>query len=51
MHGVTVASRTMTADELLRMPDDSHRYALVDGELKRMTPEFSSDSGQDQRSR
>lgn len=38
MHGVTVASRTMTADELLRMPDDSYRYALVDGELRRMTP-------------
>ncbi len=38
MHGVTVASRTMTADELLQMPDDSYRYALVDGELRRMTP-------------
>ena len=28
MHGVTVASRTMTADELLRMPDDSYRFHL-----------------------
>ena len=38
MHGVTVAPRTITADELLQMPDDSYRYALVDGELRRMTP-------------
>lgn len=38
MHGVTVASRTMTAEELLRLPDHTYRYALVDGELRRMTP-------------
>ena len=30
--------RTVTADELLRMPDDGYRYALVGGELQRMTP-------------
>jgi Uma2 family endonuclease len=28
----------MTADELLRMPDDGFRYELVKGELKRMSP-------------
>jgi len=28
----------MTADELLRMPDDGFRYELVRGELRRMTP-------------
>ncbi len=27
-----------TADQLLRMPDDGHRYELVAGELKKMTP-------------
>lgn len=28
----------MTADELLRMPDDGYRYELVEGELRRMSP-------------
>lgn len=28
----------MTADELLRMPDDGFRYELVKGELRRMSP-------------
>jgi Uma2 family endonuclease len=28
----------MTADELLRMPDDGFRYELVKGELRRMAP-------------
>jgi len=28
----------MTAEELLRLPDDGSRYELIEGELKRMTP-------------
>src|SRR5262249_55007946 len=28
----------ITADELLRMPDDGYRYELVEGELRRMAP-------------
>ena len=28
----------VTADGLFRMPDDGYRYALVRGELQRMTP-------------
>ena len=28
----------MTADELFHLPDDGWRYALVEGELQRMTP-------------
>jgi len=35
---MTVDSRLMTADELLRMPDDGFRYELVRGELKKMSP-------------
>lgn len=35
---MTVSGRAMTADELFRLPDDNCRYALVGGELKRMTP-------------
>ena len=35
---MTVAQHAVTADELLRRPDDSFRYALVRGELIRMTP-------------
>jgi Uma2 family endonuclease len=31
-------STLVTADQLLRMPDDGFRYELVAGELKRMTP-------------
>jgi Uma2 family endonuclease len=30
--------RTVTADELFRMPEDGYRYALVRGGLLRMTP-------------
>ena len=33
-----VAGRSMTAEELLRLPDDGWRHALVRGELQRMTP-------------
>ena len=32
------AGRTMTAEELFRLPDDGWRHALVRGELQRMTP-------------
>lgn len=35
---MTVARQAMTADELFRLPDDNCRYALVRGELQRMTP-------------
>ncbi|MBX3278519.1 MAG: Uma2 family endonuclease [Acidobacteria bacterium] len=28
----------MTADELLRMPDDGFRYELIEGELRKMSP-------------
>ena len=38
MHGVRVASKAMTAEELLRLPANTYRYALIDGELRRMTP-------------
>ena len=34
----TTATKLMTADELLMMPDDGFRYELVKGELKRMSP-------------
>ena len=37
--GTAIATgRAVTADELFRMPDDGCRYALVRGELQRMTP-------------
>lgn len=35
---MTVDTRLMTADELLRLPDDGSRYELVEGELKKMSP-------------
>lgn len=35
---MTVSSQLMTADELLRMPDDGFRYALVRGEPVRISP-------------
>jgi Uma2 family endonuclease len=35
---MTVDTRLMTAEELLRLPDDGWRYELVEGELKRMSP-------------
>ena len=38
MPGVGVASKAMTADELFRLPHDNCRYALVAGELRRMSP-------------
>src|SRR6266542_2035456 len=34
---MTVTS-LMTADELLRLPDDGYRYELVQGELRKMSP-------------
>ena len=37
-----VVRREVTADELLRMPDDGFRYELVRGELRRMTPAGSA---------
>jgi Uma2 family endonuclease len=33
-----VAKTRMTAEELLRLPDDGKRYELVEGELKEMAP-------------
>jgi Uma2 family endonuclease len=33
-----VVRREVTAEELLRMPDDGFRYELVRGELRKMTP-------------
>jgi Uma2 family endonuclease len=33
-----VTVRPMTADDLLRMPDDGFRYELVRGELRKMSP-------------
>ena len=35
---MTAATRLMTADELLDMPDDGYRYELIRGELIRMSP-------------
>ena len=35
---MTTLSRTMTAEELLQMPDDGFRYELVRGELRQMVP-------------
>lgn len=34
----TLETKSITADELLRMPDDGFRYELVKGELLRMSP-------------
>lgn len=34
----TTETKSMTADELLQMPDDGFRYELIEGELKRMSP-------------
>ncbi|MET0396185.1 MAG: Uma2 family endonuclease [Longimicrobiaceae bacterium] len=33
-----IKDRPVTADELLRMPDDGFRYELVRGEIRKMTP-------------
>jgi Uma2 family endonuclease len=35
---MSVATHTITAEELLRMPADGFRYELVRGEIKKMTP-------------
>lgn len=35
---MTVTPQLMTADELLKLPDDGVRYELVQGELRRMSP-------------
>jgi len=35
---MSTTTQLMTAEELLAMPDDSFRYELVEGELKRMSP-------------
>lgn len=35
---MTTRTRPMTAEELLRMPDDGFRYELVKGELRKMPP-------------
>ena len=33
-----VTTKLTTADELMAMPDDGHRYELIDGRLHRMAP-------------
>ncbi len=35
---MSTALRTMTAEELIRMPEDGYRYELVEGELHQMAP-------------
>src|SRR3954447_24700286 len=35
---MSTTEQLMTADELLRMPDDGFRYELVKGELRKMCP-------------
>lgn len=35
---MSIVARTMTADELLRMPADGYRYELIEGELHQMAP-------------
>lgn len=35
---MSTQTHIVTADELLRMPDDGFRYELVQGELKKMSP-------------
>ena len=35
---MTTATRLMTAEELLNLPDDGFRYELIRGELKKMSP-------------
>jgi Uma2 family endonuclease len=37
---VAVERRLMTAEELLRLPDDGMRHELIDGELRSMAPAF-----------
>ena len=35
---MTTETQPVTAEELLRMPDDGFRYELVKGELRKMVP-------------
>jgi Uma2 family endonuclease len=35
---MATANQLVTAEELLRMPDDGYRYELVRGELRKMAP-------------
>ena len=35
---MTIQTKSFTAEELLRMPDDGSRYELVQGELRKMAP-------------
>lgn len=35
---MAIQTRRTTAEDLLNMPDDGHRYELVGGELRRMAP-------------
>jgi Uma2 family endonuclease len=35
---MTIVPQLITADELLRIPDDGFRYELVQGEVRRMSP-------------
>lgn len=35
---MSIALRTMTAAELIRMPEDGYRYELIEGELHQMAP-------------
>ena len=35
---MTIAAPGMTAEELMRLPDDGHRYELVKGEVRKMPP-------------
>ncbi len=35
---MTIKTKSLTAEELLRMPDDGSRYELVEGELRKMAP-------------
>jgi len=35
---MSTAQKLTTAEELLRLPDDGHRYDLVEGELRMMSP-------------
>jgi Uma2 family endonuclease len=38
MSAIVISKQLMTADDLLRLPDDGYRYELVRGELLKMTP-------------
>jgi len=35
---MSTAAKIMTADQLLHLPEDGYRYALVEGELQKMSP-------------